>query len=246
MTEEVYQFEYVREFCHSGDIGDIIYSLPTIRAAGSGRLVLYDHPGRTAHGMTAEKVDRIKPLLELQPYIHSVVWREGIHNHNLNGFRDHAGHGVLTDMHLATHGFDWRYRKRAWIKVDKVLPVAPVLVHWAPRYENANFPWEQIVPEYGIDNVAFVGNVAEHEEFRRRFGDINRVDLRGLLRLAQAIAGSELFIGSQSSPLSIAHAMKHKVVMCISPGGSQQHCVFQRMNCIIGWDGKIEWPELSI
>lgn len=233
----------LRWFGHAGDIGDVIYALPTIRAAGGGRLVLYDHPGRTAHGMTADKVDRLRPLLERQPYIESVEFSEVIQDHPLNGFRDHGAHGVLTDMHLATHGFDWRHRIAPWIEVDEPLRACPVLIHRSPRYHNPNFPWADVLHQYH-GSIGFCGVASEHELFCKDFGWVPLVHLPDFMSLARAIAGCDLFIGNQSSPLAIAHAMKHRVIMEVCPGSAQQHCVFQREGCMIVWDQKVEWPIL--
>lgn len=233
----------MRWFSHSGDIGDVIYSLPTIRACGGGGLILFDYPGRTAHGMTERKADALRELLETQHYIDSVSFSDGFGpDHSLNGFRDHGQHGNLCDMHLATQGCSWNERRKAWIQVDPLKCEWPVLCHRSERYQNPNFPWDDALNEYR-GNIAFCGLPAEHEKFQEEFGELPIVDCGSLLSLAQHIAGCDLFIGNQSSPLSIAHAMKHRVIMEICPR-SQHHCVFQRMDCIIGWDRKIEWPAV--
>jgi hypothetical protein len=226
-------------FGHSGDLGDIIYSLPAIKALGGGRLILFDSPGKTAHGMNPAKVDRLRPLLEQQDYIESVEWSDVRVETNLNGFRDHHHHGNLADMHLATHGLEWRHRVSPWLFVDPK-PVAKVVVQRSLRY-GGNFPWREAVEVYGKDAV-FVGFKDEHEEFCSKFGDIPHYDAKDFLELAQVIAGSEWFIGNQSSPLAVAHGLKHPVMMEICPGGAQQHCVYQRAGCIIVWDDKVEWP----
>lgn len=231
-----------RVFTHSGDLGDILYSLPTIRAAGGGGLILYHHPGRTAHGMTREKANRIRPLLERQDYIHWCEFQEGIYQSDLNGFRDHWKHGVLADMHLATGGHSWRERTTAWLSVPPV-HAYDVIVHRSKRYGNPGFPWDDAVAEYG-SRAAFMGFSGEYQEFCDRFGRIDFLEAPDFDAMAGFIAGSKLFIGNQSSPLAIAHGLKHPTVMCIAPGHNQQHCVFQRMNCIVGWDRKIEWPAL--
>lgn len=230
-------------FGHSGDIGDIIYSLPTIRKAGGGKLVLFNHPdGRTAHGMTEAKVSRIRPLLERQHYIHSVEWSDGVADHRLNGFRDHWQHGNLADMHLATHGFSWEARKEKWIDVEPK-QVAKVVIQRSARY-HGNLPWKAALDVYRKDAV-FVGFPDEHAVFCRDFGEVDFYRADDFLELARVIAGSQWYIGNQSSPLAVAHGMKHPVIMEISPGFSQQHCVFQRQNSIIVWDDKVEWPQLT-
>ena len=231
-------------FTHSGDLGDIIYSLPTIRAAGGGTLYLRDTPGKTSHGMTEAKVKRLHPLLIRQEYIQDVVWEPNARTHNLDGFRDHGANGNLCDMHLATHGFDWTHRQKAWIKSVTPRKTYPIVVHRSSRYWNENFPWDRIVKQYQ-GGIGFVGFEDEYKDFCNRFGEIPLIEANDFLELAQVIEGSEWFIGNQSSPLAVAHGMKHKVIMEISPGPAQHHCVFERQDCIIGWDKKIELPEVS-
>lgn len=231
-------------FTHSGDIGDIIYSLPAIRAQGGGTLILFDSPGKSAHGMTEAKVNRLRPLLESQSYIDAVKWSDTPIESSLNGFRDHMSHGNLADAHLATQGLDWSHRVHKWLSVEPNRKYR-FLFSRSQRYRNWSFPWQSIVYRYGAD-AAFVGFESEWREFCDSFGYVRFAEEQGdFLELAKLIAGCEMFVGNQSSPLAVAHGLKHNVIMEISPGSSHPHCVFQRSNCIIGWDGKIEIPEFD-
>ena len=230
-------------FGHSGDLGDIIYALPTIRAMGGGDLVLFDLPGRTAHGMTESKVERIKPLLMLQDYIHSVQWSPFPVHTNINGFRDHMIHGNLADAHLATHELDWTHRTTPWLQVDKPRYEYDVVIHRSERYHNQNFPWTDVLEQYH-GRIGYVGFPEEHSAFCNNFGEVPRIEAPDFLELARVIHGAKLFIGNQSSPLAVAHGMFKTLIMEICPGGAQHHCVFQRMGCIIGWDRKLIFPQL--
>jgi FkbM family methyltransferase len=231
-------------FTHSGDIGDIIYSLPAIRAKGGGVLILFDSPGKTAHGMTEAKVNRLRPLLESQAYIESVQWSSKPIESSLNGFRDHMNQGNLADAHLATQGLNWSHRFHKWLSVEPNKKYR-FLFSRSARYRNWAFPWQSIVYRYGSD-AAFVGFEDEWKDFCNDFGYVRFAEQQGdFLELAKLIAGCEMFIGNQSSPLAVAHGLKHNLIMEISPGSSHPHCVFQRKNCIIGWDEKIELPEFE-
>lgn len=232
-------------FSHSGDIGDIIYSLPTIRAKGGGKLVLFDSPGKTAHGMTKEKVERLRPLLEAQEYIHSLEWSNIPIESSLNGFRDHVRlHGNLTDAHLATYGFSWEERSTPWIKCDKQVKTYDVVIHRSFRYRNSNFPWERIVNTYK-DRIGFIGFQDEYKSFTDSFGQVPFIQANDFMELAKVIKGSRLYIGNQSSPLSVALGMYHNCIIEVCPDHNHSHCIFQRMNCIIGWDKKIILPNLD-
>lgn len=235
----------MRTFTHAGDLGDIIYSLPAIKACGGGKLILFDQPGRTAHGMSEGKAKRLATLLEYQDYIHSVEFSATQVDSPLNGFRDHLGvHGTLTDGHLATQGLSWEHRVETWLRVPSVRSEWPVVISRSPRYHNDRFPWGAVVEKYG-GVCGFLGFPEEHGEFCDRFGHVPLIDAPDFMEVGRVIAGSKLFFGNQSSPLAVAHGLKHPATfMEICPGGPQQHCVFQRLGCVIVWDEKVEFPPV--
>ena len=90
-------------FKHSGDLGDIIYSLPTIRALGGGILYLDPAGGESDPYIRAQCVDGktrlnkqtidfLSPLLKLQPYITDVrYWNGEKVTYNLDEFRQKFG-----------------------------------------------------------------------------------------------------------------------------------------------------------
>ena len=72
----------MKTYKHSGDLGDIIFSLPVISSNGKGILYLDPNGGEKEPlvswsnydktKLTKESIDKIKPLLEQQDYIHEV------------------------------------------------------------------------------------------------------------------------------------------------------------------------------
>ena len=66
-------------FKHSGDIGDIIFSLPTIKALGGGKLYLDPEGGesspyvkwmhKTRTKLNAKTIESLRPVLELQQHL---------------------------------------------------------------------------------------------------------------------------------------------------------------------------------
>jgi len=237
-------------FSHSGDLGDIIYALPTIKAIRKSddttKLILFNSPGKTSHGLDEIKVNRLRPLLEAQPYLSEVIWSDTQYETSLNGFRDHHGVGNLADMHLATHGLPWTHRQEPWLEVNS-LPSGnypKVIISRSPRYHNSNFPWKRVVETYQKDSI-FIGFLDEYAEFVKNYGYIPFQECDNFLLMAQLIKASKLFIGNQSSPCAVAHGLRHPMVQCICPNHSHSLGVFERMNCIIGWDHKIELPELG-
>ena len=82
------------EFTHSGATGDIVFSLPTIKAMGGGTLYITN--------FDKQRSESIKKLIAVQPYITNVVVKDGENiGYNLNRFRDYAGHfNNLVESHF--------------------------------------------------------------------------------------------------------------------------------------------------
>ncbi len=84
----------MNEFFHSGATGDIIFSLPTIKAMGGGKLYISN--------FDKQRSESVKKLIEVQPYISEVVIMDGhAPGYDLNRFRDYAGHhSNLVEAHF--------------------------------------------------------------------------------------------------------------------------------------------------
>jgi hypothetical protein len=235
-------------FGHSGDLGDIIYALPTIKATGGGILYLYFKPGKTWHGMDADRAASLRSLLILQPYIDDVIFcpegrPPGAPDHNLNGFRDHGRPGRnLADMHLATHGLGPEARYAPWLVVDVPAPEAAVVFARSARCRNGDFPWKRVWETYRRA-AGFVGTAEEHEDFCSSIGPVPRIPTANLLEVARVIAGSRLVVGNQSCPAAIAEGLKHPLILEVYP--SLPNCCFERLGRINAWNGEIELPDLS-
>lgn len=234
-------------FAHSGDLGDIIYALPTIRACGGGRLNLFHTPGKTAHGMSQARADRIIPLLDLQPYMTSSRFVTHCSDHSINGFRHHRG-GNIADRHLFTMGQSWREREVAWLNVDYAIDQFSIVFCRSRRYRNPRFPWKRIYENYvrfdnGICNTCFVGHAEEYQEFIANVGTVAFADCTDLLMVARYIAGCRLYVGNYTAATAIAEGMKKDMILEVYP---QDHmlAMFHRMNCLHGWDDMIELPKL--
>src|SRR5437763_17035927 len=90
----------VKTFKHSGELGDVIHALPTVRALGGGILYLDPEGGekewivkepdknRTRLKFNAAAIDSVRPLLLLQEYIQEVrCWNGEAVDYNLDRFR---------------------------------------------------------------------------------------------------------------------------------------------------------------
>jgi hypothetical protein len=214
-----------RTFKHSGDMGDVVFSLPAILALGGGVLYLdpdggFSSPlvkwkGRQRTKLTAAIIDSATPLLRLQPYIEDVRhWHGEPVDCDLDQFRRHNRYNNLSDSHLAAFNLPVTERDRAWLTVDAPVrvPDRPLALARNLRYHGNDDFWEGMLPEFK-QRAFFVGHPKEHEVFVQAFGhDVPYMPTPDILTLARVLAGCEQFIGNQGLPHAIAEAMKIKLI----------------------------------
>lgn len=233
-----------RSFYHSGDSGDIIYSLPTVRALGGGILYLgpdgYPKMMPRQH-MTWELYENIAPLLKAQPYVSDCLFspKSSVAQFNLNEFRMEVLREVLNTkpgynlarVHL--HHFQQRLDedKKPWLTVPDPRHEAEVIISRTERYHSGTFDWRKVLKCYS-GKLAFVGSENEWRLFCMQFGDVPHVKTKDLLEAAQVIAGSKLFVGNQSCPYAIAVGLGHTAVLedCYTAAD----CYFERPNLTYG------------
>ena len=230
-------------FSHSGDIGDIIYGLPVIRAKGGGTLALFNYPGRTYQPMTQARVDKLYDLFMYQDYIRDFYFSKDKVDTSLNGFRDHLRNGRNTsDAHLSTHGLSWEHRVKAWLKVPSPLFTTEVVVAWTPRHHSFDFPWSHVVNTYK-NRITYLGFEDDFQEFTRKYGKgCNFYDAKDFMTIARVVEGCRLFIGNLTSITAIAEALKKNM---ISEGWNKvpaNH--FLRPNALVLYHEDLELPEL--
>jgi hypothetical protein len=250
-------------FCHGGDVGDVIYSLCAIRAAGGGRLVLIPHQVREAFNYT--KANSLLPLLRQQPYLHNPAFRDGprrpypptkenlpfpvdydldVYRPLTFGYRNRGKWLNIAAGYLEVVGLSHDISNGdPWIYLDEAteIPDFPVVMARSPRYHQRGFPWQEIVAKYGRRAV-FVGTTDEHNTFTREFGPVRPFGTPTLLDLAKVIAGCRLFIGNQSCPYAIAEGLKQNAILECCTGVPD--CVFRRENLIVGRGRDFELPEV--
>lgn len=250
---------YKQKFYHSGDLGDIIYSLPFIKAMGGGTIILSaDYHGMEIRSpMTLEKSKMLNELLVSQDYIFDVQStpnKPSDIDFDLNNFRDSFiewGQGKYNEdqVRVLRHTkLTQLYRDRIfskipvnfdeerWLTFNKkiVLTDKPIVVNKTERYPRKNFPWKQLVEEYG-NKMIFVGSQHEYNLFIKNYGHIDFYSTNTFLTLAQVINGSKLFIGNQSFPYSLAEGMKVNTIQetnnTVAP-----NCMFVRDNAYLTYN----------
>lgn len=240
-------------FHHSGDMGDVIYSLAAAKAMGGGLYFFsadnrYPYPKPARSTPTADWTNQIAPLLNEQDYIWGSLWTHGTPystDVDFNAFRefyrDNRAENWMSLFHLHQKRFDtWWPEDEPWLTVPDpiTIPGRPIVVNHTDRYLNPKFPWYQLVQEYG-DRMVFIGTQAEADNFQGmappRHQSIPWHRTNNLLELAQVIAGAKVFIANQSCPLAIAHGLGQRVIVEEWPMNA--NCHLKRPGAIYFKDG---------
>lgn len=222
----------------AGDLGDIVVALATAKHAAPKSTLLLHDDGRTKGIVKRQHL--IAPLVESQPYITAcrpytdgdrIDWpseqfRRGYHRNTdtlLNAHARHAlAHGLIQTLPDSS---------QPWLTIT-ASSHDRVIVNRTDRYQSKTFPWRETVEHYG-KQILFIGLPHEHRQFCNCFGEVEYQPTKDLLEVAKLIAGSRLFIGNQSSAMTIAEGLKHPRVQevadwipdCIYPGSTNAQYV---------------------
>lgn len=223
-------------FYHSGDLGDIIYSLPTIKELGGGVLHLGNKHwvGQSPDKqITQDVVDQLYNILIHQPYLTDIKFTDDykipIH-YNLNMFRKFfvewctgkLSVNVINEMkklnivELTAREFldntSTLYLQK-WLTCNnpKAYINYPIIINRTPRYNNDQFPWKQLIKDFG-KKMIFIGHEEEHEQFKIQYGDVKYYETTELNNAYELVAGTKIFIGNQSLLYSFAEGLKRPCI----------------------------------
>jgi hypothetical protein len=237
-------------FTHSGDAGDVCYSLAAVKALGGGIMFLtpnnhYPYPLNSRWsrmGGEASWVDNIAPLIEAQPYILKCRYTHGhpaSTTHDLNRFRIPWKNRTARDfdsiLKLHCDAFNLPLPTEPWLTVTDpiVVPGRPIVVNRTSRYQNDSFPWDRLCEKYA-DQMVFVGSEQEVMVFQG-FAPSKKIPhypTRDALELARVIAGAKLVICNQSLVLAIAHGLNKQV--CVEEWPANANCKIERPGAYYG------------
>ena len=124
-----------------------------------------------------------------------------------------------------------------WLKITPD-PWSPIVINRTTRYQNHFFPWEQLVEAFGSE-MLFLGHPQEYQDFCDHYGMIGYLPTIDLFKAAEVIAGSELFIGNQSSCNAIAEGLKHRLIQ--ETDLSTPDCIYPRENAIHCHNGELDF-----
>ena len=237
----------------SGDLGDCVVSLATLHHKGCEAVYLLRDNSQTK-GITS-KIDIIKPLLMSQPYIKDVRIYNGEHvdwtsedfrsgwvqnDHTLAG--NHAKHAL--DKGFISSLPDLSQPWLFGIKPSEETK-GKIVINRSPRYNNPYFQWKKVVEFYG-DDLIFIGLDHEHRAFCDAYGVVKFRATANMLEAAELIVGCDLFIGNQSSCMTIAEGLKHPRIQegclhiadCVYPNAENAQYVFDGSMILPGINGR--------
>ena len=217
-------------------MGDLIYSLPSVRGLGGGEIYMVSRPWtRTRWGPQLLSV--VKPLIDACGYaslhLHDDEWID----HDFSCFRN-GGYRL---------GDTIAERQRRWVGAEisldrwlKAIAGKPrgIVISRASRWHGWHFPWREILEAFPED-IVFIGLADEHAAFEKEFGFVRFYWCRDLLEAAQVIEGAELFIGNQSAPLAIANGLGKPVVVEVCAYAPD--CFYKRENAFYSFNGEVSF-----
>lgn len=218
---------------HSGNAGDIIYALPTLKKMheiSGAPINLYlrlNQPlilsGYLSHPMgnvmlNEKMASMLSPLIEAQDYINSCVVYDDQKIHiNLDVIRSKTitvTNGNIARWYSYFTGITPELWK-SWLTVeaDKAYSDSIILAR-SGRYRNPSINYS-FLGRY--DNIAFIGVKSEYEEMKKIVPNIEWVQVSDFYQLAGIIKGAKLFIGNQSLPYAIAEGLKTPRILEVYP-----------------------------
>jgi len=205
---------------HSGNAGDIVYSLPTVKELGAEHYVinLCSDPGFGGRNIDLSTAKSVAPLLLAQPYIKRVTIVssnipleyanepvEGI-DFILDKFRLHEPfkHHLAISHAIAFGLYINLYEK--WLYVDGGKSDRDyVVVSLTPRYRSFSKEyWLEVLS--GLENIIVLGIPQEFHCLSGITADF--VTCNDFLEMAKMIQGARLFIGNPGLPYAIAEGLK--------------------------------------
>jgi hypothetical protein len=215
-------------FLHSGNVGDVIYSLPTVMALGGGSLYMkadvpasysFVHPWGNVQ-LTRKAIDMLLPLVRSQCYIHVADHYAGQSiDANLDKFRTCGIN--FTSGHLAMmymHAFPKAHAdlSKSWLSVAANTDFEDcIAICRTGRYHGQQFSpvmYEQAATHH---DAIFLGLPDEYEAMKRHYPKLKYQPTDDFLEAARIIASCRLYVGNQSGLASIAEGLKvPRVIEC--------------------------------
>jgi len=187
------------DFYISGELGDIIYSLPSIKYLGGGNLYIGGQFDKFPNYKVLDKnlVNQLSEILLQQPYIKNVYFSETCPNNviDLNQFKNRFidwNNNKLNDNEvdkLRRTNISTLFSNllkvptticsNKWL-TNKISQSEFIVVNRSLKYHNEKFPWTEIVTNFK-EYIRFIGHKDEYDDFCNKFGKVNYVETPKLI-----------------------------------------------------------------
>ncbi|HVV55384.1 MAG TPA: hypothetical protein VHC47_08670 [Mucilaginibacter sp.] len=237
---------------HTGNAGDVIYSLPVVRklceitGVPVNFLLKINEPLRLMPGMShplgnvmlnMEMAESLISLLNFQSYIARAAIYSGQDVHlDLSAFRQSGlelDRGNIARWYFYVTGINADLSE-PWLGAEARSEFSDaIIIARSNRYNNPLVDYSFLS---GYSNLVFVGIRAEYERMKRSIENLYWHPVTNFLELAQVIKGGKLFIGNQSFPFSVAEGLKvlrilevyHRIPNVIPEGRNGYDFYFQK------------------
>ena len=215
-------------FLHSGQLGDLIYSLATIKELSkSHKCKLYvqiNKPIPLNNYNSSKKVfiskrsgNLILPLLRSQDFLDSVnIYKDEKIDINLDLFRD-------IPINLSFYSSRW-FSHLVGININvenTFLSVKPhnliknkIVIHRSPRYQNAYINYKFL---NNTKNLLCIGLENEFRDLKKEVNNLQFHDCKDFLEMAEIIKASKFYIGNMSFQYTLAEGLKVPRILEASP-----------------------------
>lgn len=214
---------------HSGNIGDIIYSLPTvIYFSTKYKINFYLKTEEFAQYLEFQKhplnnvklsrnfANKLIPLLKDQHYIQNCdIYDNQQIDIDLDDFRQldfdfSNGHLPRWYFYAFLANYDLA-QPWLWVKTEEYNN--KIIVNRTSRYRNLSINYK-FLKDY---NVTFLGLKQEYEDFLKEVPNAEHIEATDFLHLAKILKSCALFIGNQSFAFSVAEGLKITRVLEVCP-----------------------------
>tara|TARA_B100001123_G_C15298232_1_gene1020039 strand:+ start:1245 stop:2162 length:918 start_codon:yes stop_codon:yes gene_type:complete len=209
-------------FLHSGNLGDIINSLPVIKEISKNKICnLFieknkllptqaqnlNHPlGK--YYLTENSVNKILPLLKKQDYIKNVnIFNNQKIDINLNFFRELPINFNIDSVRWYFHitGVHADLNKPYLHNIENHAVKDKIIIIRTNRRKNYLINYNFL---NNYDNTLFLGLEDEYNELKKEIPNLIFYECKDFLEMAQIIQSSKIFIGNLSFGYTLAEALK--------------------------------------
>ena len=215
-------------FLHSGQLGDLIYSLANIKELSkSHKCKLYiqtNKPMPLSNNDSSKKVfiskrsgNLILPLLRSQDFLDSVnIYKDEKIDINLDLFRDIPINLNFYSTRWFSHlvGININVENTFLSAKPHNLIKNKIVIHRSPRYQNAYINYKFL---NNTKNLLCIGLENEFRDLKKEVNNLQFHDCKDFLEMAEIIKASKFYIGNMSFQYIMAEGLKIPRLLEASP-----------------------------